>query len=567
MLPRVRSLVTLALLAAATHAPAARAQTAPKPVAQPLQPALDAIRGDALLARTKVLASDAFEGRGPGTRGEDSTVAYLEREFRRLGLAPGNPDGTYVQDVTLVGYTGEATGSFTVGGRPLPLTPLTDVVAVARHAAPVTAVENSEVVFVGYGVTAPEFGWDDYAGVDVRGKTVVMLINDPQVTRNGRLDDAVFRGRAMTYYGRWTYKYEEATRRGAAAAIIVHETGPAGYPWEVVSGSWGRENFDIRSPGGEPARVPVEAWMTLEKTRELFRAAGQDFDSLKTRATRRGFQAVPLGATASFTVRNTVRQARSRNVIARVVGRDAARRDEHVVYTAHWDHFGRDTTRSGDQIFNGALDNASGTAALLQLAEAYTKLPTAPRRSVLFLAVTAEERGLLGAKYYAENPLWPLATTLANINMDGINPQGPTRVVTVIGLGNSTLDDALRRAIAPGGRRIRPDPQPEKGFFYRSDHFEFAKKGVPALYIETGIDFVGRPRGWGLAQRERYEAEDYHKPSDEVRPDWTFAGGVQDVRALFLVGHGVADGGLWPEWRPGTEFRAAREAARRSAQR
>jgi Zn-dependent M28 family amino/carboxypeptidase len=336
---------------------------------------------------------------------------------------------------------------------------------------------------------------------------------------------------------------------------------------EVVSGSWGQENFDIRSPGGEPPRVPVEAWLSLEKSRELFRAAGQDFDTLKARAARRGFRAVPLGATASFTVRNTVREVRSRNVIARLVGRDSTRRDEHVIYTAHWDHFGRDTTRAGDQIFNGALDNASGTAALLQLAEAYTKLPERPRRSVLFLAVTAEERGLLGAKYYAENPLWPLATTLANINMDGINPQGPTRDVTVIGLGNSTLDDLLRRALAPGGRRIRPDPQPEKGFFYRSDHFEFAKKGVPALYIETGIDFVGRPRGWGLAQRERYEAEDYHKPSDEVRPDWTFAGGVQDLRALFVVGHEVADGAAWPEWRPGTEFRAAREAMRRTSSR
>lgn len=533
--------------------------------------ALAAIDTGTLAARTRTLASDAFLGRGPGTAGEDSTVAFLTREFRRLGLAPGNPDGSYVQDVTLVGYSGTTTTSaFTVGGAPLALTPGTDVVAVARHSAPENVVANSDVVFVGYGVVAPEYGWNDYAGVDVRGKTVIVLVNDPPVRRAGAavgdtgagaLDPAMFRGRAMTYYGRWTYKYEEATRQGAAAAVLVHETGAAGYPWEVVTGSWGQENFDIRSPGGEPPRVTVEAWMTEARTRELVARAGQDFDALKARAAVAGFRAVPLpNTTAAFTVRNAVREVRSRNVVARLVGGDARRRDEHVVYTAHWDHFGRDSTRQGDQIFNGALDNATGTAGLLELAEAYVRLPAAPRRSILFLAVTGEERGLLGAKYYAENPLWPLARTLAVVNMDELNPWGRTRDLIVVGLGNSTLDDVLGAVLRPLGRTLRPDAQPEKGFFYRSDHFEFAKKGVPALYVNFGTTFLGRPAGWGERRFAAWEAEHYHKPSDEVGSDWDLTGAVDDLRALFVVGHRVAEGERWPTWKPGTEFRAAREA-------
>jgi Zn-dependent M28 family amino/carboxypeptidase len=564
---RVVAALTLALPGAA-HAQAPAGAAA-------LRPALESITADGVLARTRVLASDAFEGRGPGTRGEDSTVAYLTREFQRLGLAPGNPDGTYVQDVTLVGYTGRGSASFTVGGRSIALEPLKDVVAVARHAAPENVVRNSEVVFVGYGVVAPEYGWNDYADVDVKGKTVVILINDPPVRRAGAaagdtseraLDPNVFRGRAMTYYGRWTYKYEEATRQGAAAAIIVHETGPAGYPWEVVSGSWGQENFDIRSPGGEPARVTVEAWMTNAKARELLSAAGQDFDALKRAARTKGFRAVPLaGATADLRVQNTVREVRSRNVVARLEGSDPRLKDQHVIYSAHWDHFGRDTTRQGDQIFNGALDNASGTAALVQMAEAFTRLPQRPRRSLLFLAVTAEERGLLGAKYYAENPLYPHATTVANVNMDGVNQWGRTRDMTVVGLGNSTLDDELAAVLRPANRVIRPDPEPEKGFFYRSDHFEFAKKGVPALYTDAGVEYVGRPPEYGQRKREQYEAEDYHKPSDEIKPDWDLSGAVEDLRALFQVGYRVANGTTWPTWKPGTEFRATREAMLKSA--
>jgi len=392
----------------------------------------------------------------------------------------------------------------------------------------------------------------------------VMLINDPPVPDPNdptKLDPNVFRGDAMTYYGRWTYKYEIASEKGAAGAIIVHETGPAGYPWEVVVGSWGRENFDIASPGGNAGRVKIEAWITEARARELFAAAGQDFDALKAAATRRDFRPVSLGGTATFRTTSTTREIRSRNVIAKLEGSDPELRNEYVVYTAHWDHLGRD----GDQIFSGALDNASGTAGLLQLARAFASLPTPPRRSVLFLAVTGEERGLLGAKYYAENPLYPLERTVANINIDGLNQWGRTEDIVIIGYGNSTLDLLVEEEAAAQGRVVVPDPEPEKGFFYRSDHFEFAKKGVPALYTDAGIRYIGKPEGWGEMKREEYTANDYHKPSDVIKPDWDLSGAVEDLQLLFRVGFRVADGGAWPEWMPGTEFRAVREAMLKAA--
>jgi Zn-dependent M28 family amino/carboxypeptidase len=525
--------------------------------------ALQSITAEDLLARTQALSADTFEGRAPGTPGEERTVAYLIDQFRGMGLQPGNPDGSYVQTVDLVGLTATPTASFRAGGRTLALRPLDDYVAITRRTVPEVNVQGSDLVFVGYGVVAPEYQWDDYKGVDVRGKTVVMLINDPAVpdpADSTRLDPAVFRGDAMTYYGRWTYKYEIATEKGAAAAILVHETGPAGYPYEVVKGSWGRENMDIRRPDGNAGRVAVEAWLTLEKTRELFQAAGMEFDALKRAARTREFQPVALNAKASFTIRNAVRDIPSRNVIARLDGAEGPGRDEYIVYTAHWDHLGRDTTAAGDQIYNGALDNASGTAGLLEIAEAYARLPAPPRRSILFLAVTAEEKGLLGAKYYAANPLYPLERTLADINLDGVNQWGRTHDLVVVGSGNTTLEDVLAEAAAEQGRVLAPDPEPEKGFFYRSDHFEFAKKGVPALYTDSGVEFIGKPEGYGKQKREEYTSNDYHKPSDEVKPDWDLAGAVEDLQLLFTVGHRVAQGDTWPQWKPGTEFKAVREA-------
>jgi len=521
------------------------------------------ITSDDLLRHTSALSGDGFEGRAPGTAGEDSTVAYLTSRFRELGLAPGNPDGSYLQAVDLVGTSGAADAFFSTRGRLIALRPLDDFVAISRRTVPQVAVNGSDLVFVGYGVQAPEFQWDDYKGMDVRGKTIVMLINDPAVADpadSTRLDPAVFRGDAMTYYGRWTYKYEIATELGAAAAIIVHETGPAGYPYAVVSGSWGRENFDIRRQDGNMNRVAVESWITLEKARELFSASGLDFDQLKAAARTRDFQPVALNAKATFRIENTLRNVESRNVVAKLEGGDPALRDEYVIYTAHWDHLGRDPSLEGDQIFNGALDNATGTAALLELAQAFAGLAQPPPRSVLFLAVTAEEKGLLGAKHYAENPLYPLARTLANINIDGVNQWGRTRDIVIVGHGNSTLDDLLTELAVAEGRVVVADPEPEKGFFYRSDHFEFAKQGVPALYTDTGIEYIGQPEGYGARKREEYTANDYHKPSDEVKTDWDLSGAVEDVQLLFLVGLRVANTETWPEWKPGTEFKARREA-------
>jgi Zn-dependent M28 family amino/carboxypeptidase len=370
----------------------------------------------------------------------------------------------------------------------------------------------------------------------------------------------MFRGKAMTYYGRWTYKYEEATRKGAAAAIIIHRTAAAGYPWEVVTGSWGQENFDIAS-SGTSARVPVEGWITEAKVREMFSNAGRDFDGVAKYATEKDFNPVPLLlGTASWHVRNKIRRIESRNVIAKLEGSDPTLKNEYVVYTAHWDHFGVNPTLKGDQILNGAADNASGTAQLLEIAKAYTKLAPSPKRSVLFLAVTAEESGLLGSKYYAQNPLYPLDHTLANINIDEANQWGRTSDVVVIGLGNSTLDDVLDTVATAAGRSLVADPESEKGFYYRSDHFEFAKEGVPALYVDEGVKYVGKPGDYGLRKREEYTLNDYHKPSDEVKPDWDLSGAVEDAQMLFEVGYRVLQGPKWPEWKSGTEFKAKREA-------
>ena len=528
-----------------------------------LTPALNNITSESMLAHIRTLSSDAFEGRAPGTPGEDSTVAYLTAQYKALGLAPGNPDGSYVQPAELVGYTGSSTASVRLGSVPIAMRPNVDFVAVSRHDTSDVNVANSEIVFVGYGVVAPEYGWDDYKGVDVRGKTVLIMVGDPPIrdaADSTRLDSTMFRGKAMTYYGRWTYKYEQASEKGVAAAIIIHQTGPAGYPWEVVSGSWGQENFDIAS-GGASTRVPIEGWITEAKAREMLLAAGRDFDGVALHATTKAFTPLPLiGGTAGWRVRNTIRRIQSRNVVARLEGSDPALKDEYVVYSAHWDHFGRNPALKGDQILNGALDNASGVAQMLEIAKAFTQLPTKPKRSILFLAVTAEEAGLLGAKYYAQHPLYPLDHTLANINIDGANPYGRTSDVVVIGLGNSTLDDVLDSVVTASGRTIVPDPESEKGFFYRSDHFEFAKEGVPALYADAGVNFVGKPAGWGLQKRAEYTANDYHKPTDEIKPDWDLSGAVEDGQMLFEVGYRVAQAPTWPEWKPGTEFKAKRAA-------
>jgi Zn-dependent M28 family amino/carboxypeptidase len=529
-----------------------------------LQPALDAIASQSLLEEIKALSSDEFEGRKPGSPGEAKTVAYMQREFQQIGLKPGNPNGTFLQDVPLAGITSKPQADLTVKGKKLGLEYRKNYIAVSSRYVPETDVKNSAIVFVGYGVVAPEYGWDDYKDVDVKGKTILMLVNDPQIPDPhdpAKLDDQMFKGRAMTYYGRWTYKYEIASEKGAAAAIIVHETGPAGYPFEVISGSWGGENFGIQHPDNNMSRVPVEGWMTYDKVNELCRMAGLDLAKLKAQALKKDFKPVTLpGATASFKIENTLRKIDSHNVLAKLEGSDPAHKDEYVIYTAHWDHLGKDPTLPGDQIFNGAADNASGSAGLLEIARAYAKLSPAPRRSILFLSVTAEEQGLLGSEYYAENPLYPLNKTLADINMDGLNTWGKTKDMVLIGLGNTTLDDVATAVLQAHGRTVEADAEPEKGFFYRSDHFEFAKQGVPALDPDSGTHYIDKPEAYGIEKRNYYTEHDYHKPSDEVKPDWDLSGAVEDLRVFFEIGYQVAQAERYPEWKPGTEFKAKRDA-------
>jgi Zn-dependent M28 family amino/carboxypeptidase len=560
---KIRTAITRAALSLVVVGCGGDAATADPDKAADVAPALETITADDLMGHVQRLASDAFEGRAPASAGEDSTVAYLTSEFQRIGLQPGNPDGTYTQNVPLVGFTPAVDASLTVNGEPVSFEGPRDFIADTRRVTEVVEVEGSQLVFVGYGVVAPEYDWDDYKDVDVTGKTILMLVNDPQIPDAASptgLDSTMFNGRAMTYYGRWTYKYEIATEKGAAAAMVIHETGPAGYPFEVLSNGWGSEAFDVQSADGNMTRVAVQGWMRDTFVRQLLESTGYSFDELKQQALSRDFRPIELPAQASFTVRNTLRNVDSKNVVAKLEGSDPQLADEYVVYTAHWDHLGRDTTRDGDQIFNGALDNATGTAGIVELAEAFAQLDPAPSRSILFLAVTAEEKGLLGAKHYAQNPLYPLERTAANINIDGLNQWGRTNDIVVVGLGNSTLDDILRGAATAEGRTLVPDPESEKGFFYRSDHFEFAKEGVPALYTDQGIDYIGQPAGYGEEKRNEYTANDYHTVSDEVKPNWDLSGAAEDLKLLFRVGFDVAQAASFPEWMPGTEFKAKRDA-------
>ena len=532
----------------------------------------DGIAAARLLARTRVLASDEFEGRAPGTAGEERTVAYLVDEFKQMGLSPGNPNGTYLQEVPMVGITSQPTATFELGGTTLTPTVTNDYIAVSRRLSPRVEVADSPVVFVGYGVVAPEFGWDDFKGVDVRGKTVLILINDPPVTdpATGQLDPKVFGGKAMTYYGRWTYKYEIASARGAAACLIIHETGPAGYPFAVVGGSWGRENFDLDTPDQNTGRVAVEGWLTLDTAQRLLAGAGQNFAALKAAAARRDFRPVALAARAHLTVANRLRRVASKNVVALLPGADPQRRGEYLVYSAHWDGFGRNPSLAGDQVSNGAADNATAVGMLLEVAQAASALPTGQRwpRSVLFFCPTAEEKGLLGSRYYVEHPLYPLAQTLANLNLEPLDANsayGPTRDLEVVGGNPSTIDDLGAAVAADQGRVVRADTDAENGYYYRSDHFEFAKAGVPAYFTRSGLDFVGQPAGYGLKLRETYLTRDYHKVTDEVRPEWTMEGAAQNASFLLEVGRRIATGSSWPEWKPGTEFKARRDAMRAGA--
>jgi len=522
------------------------------------------IDGAAVLEHTKILSSDEFEGRFPGTQGEELTVRYIADQFGKAGLKPGNTDGTYFQKVPLAGITPVLEGnlSFKKGSRVLMPEYKDDYVAWTKQVVDSAALEDSEMVFLGYGVQAPEFQWDDYKGTDLKGKTMVVLVGDPPVPDPNdpdKLDPGTFGGRAMTYYGRWTYKYEMGAKVGAAGVLIVHETGPAGYPFSVLQ-SLVSEQFTMVDSENNRGRVAIEGWIPLEPARKLFDLAGMDYDEMKAKAVSRDFKPVPLGVAASITINNKNRLIDSRNVVGLLEGSDPDLKNEYIIYTGHWDHFGIGPEIDGDTIYHGAIDNATGIGGMIEIARAMSDLPAPPKRSILFMAVTAEEQGLLGSHYYAENPIYPLEKTLAVINMDSLNVHGKTNDVVIVGLGNSELDDYARQVAADQGRVINPDPTPEKGSYYRSDHFPFAKRGVPALASRDGLDYAGQPADYGRKLTEEYTAKHYHKPSDIVRPDWDMNGAVQELQYYWMVGYRVAQADRYPEWRPGTEFKAIRDA-------
>lgn len=509
---------------------------------------------------TRTLSSDAFEGRAPGSAGEEKTIAFLTERFKAAGLQPGNK-GSWVQEVPLVEITGKdfaplaITGLKNGDGAPLSFQYGKDWVGATYREEAETKIDASELVFVGYGINAPEKGWNDYAGLDVKGKTVVILVNDPDWQTAGL--EGPFNGKAMTYYGRWTYKYEEAARQGAVAALIVHQTAPAAYGWNVVQSSWsGPQAYAQRGADAEPL-TQMNGWVTEAAARAMLKAAGQDLDALTRAAQAKGFKPMPLGMKLSTSFRNDVRSFLSHNVIGILPGTEAP--EEYVLHTAHWDHLGRCTPApDGDDICNGAVDNATGTAALVALAEAHAKAG-APRRSLVFLAVTAEESGLLGATYYAQNPVFPLAQTVGGVNMDAFQIAGPAKDVTVVGLGKSQLDTFLATALKADGRIATPDAKPEAGYYYRSDHFAFAKRGVPMIYMEGGEDLVKGGREAGARVAADYTENRYHGPKDEFNESWDWSGVMADLQLYYRLGRMMATSTSWPNWNDGDEFRAIRD--------
>lgn len=509
------------------------------------------------------LASDDFAGRAPSTPGGEKTVSYLENEFKKLGLEPAfnNTSGkSYRQPVELMEITVTNSPALTLTHDDETQDTLpykeSSIVFTSRTGEK-SEIVDSELVFVGYGVVAPEYGWNDYDGLDMSGKTAVILVNDPGYRKP---DGDLFKGLAMTYYGRWTYKYEEAARQGAAGAIVVHEDGAAGYPWEVVSGSWSGAQYNLFSEDGNQGNLAVESWITEAAAQNLFAKSDLDYKEMVNRATLPGFKPVSLKSKVTSKLELTSRKSRSYNVGAVIPGRERA--DELFIYTAHWDHLGvKEVAEGDDAIFNGAQDNATGTSSLIEIAQAFKALPKAPERSVMFLAVTAEESGLLGSKQYAEDPAFPMNKTVAGINIDGMATIGATDDIVVVGYGNSQMDDYLKAVAIPQGRELVPEPTPEKGYFYRSDHFNLAKKGVPMLYAEAGLKVRKKPADYGQQETDRYLAERYHKAADQVHAEWDNGGILQDLNAHFRIGVTISDSNEWPQWTDGNEFKAIREAS------
>jgi Zn-dependent M28 family amino/carboxypeptidase len=515
------------------------AQT-PSPLPQPSAAAMD--------ARLRYLADDLLEGRGPGTRGGELAAKYIASEFGALGLEPAGPGGSYFQPVALVGMKPHPTLRWGPAGHEQPLVYGDDFVSWAETPDSQVAVSGADVVFVGYGVNAPEWHWDDYQGLDVHGKVLLMLVNDP-----GLEDSTIFNGRALTYYGRWTYKLEEGARRGAAAVLLIHTTRGATYPWSVVHGSWSVEQFKLDQ--AQSPSLTLAGWVTETAARAVLATGGWSLDSLMRAASRRDFKPVDTGFRADASVHSDVRHIESVNVVARLPGADPVLAQQAVLITAHWDHKGIGPVVNGDSIYNGAEDNASGVAAMLAAAQALRQVQPPPKRSILFIATTAEESGLLGSEAYAEHPLVPLDQTAAVLNLDVTNVRGRTRDIAALGLNRSTLGETFRRAARAEGLVATGDPDPSRGSFFRSDHFPLARAGIPGLSIEPGVDFVGRPTGWGREQAERYNAERYHQPSDQYSTDFTFAGMVQQVRVTIRVALAVANATALPRWAPSAEFK------------
>jgi len=516
------------------------------------------IRVQTLKDVTKTLSSDAYEGRKPTTPAEEKATSYIVERFKAAGLKPGN-HGSWFQDVPLVEIAAQDVTplTFTGGTAPVSLDYRKDMVIATYRVTPNIAIKDSDVVFVGYGINAPERGWNDYAGLDVKGKTVVILVNDPDWQMPGR--DGLFEGRAMTYYGRWTYKFEEAARQGAAAAIIVHDTEPAAYGWGVVQSSWSGPQLELDAAGDHMDQSQAVGWMQLDKAKALFASAGKDFGALAEAARQKGFKAVPLGVKASVSFANTIRRQASKNVIGILPGTSAP--EDTILYTAHWDHLGHCTPVNGDDICNGALDNASGVAGLVALAEAQVRAGPA-KRTIAFMSVTAEESGLLGSRYYAEHPIYPLSHTVGGVNMDVLNVSGPARDFVITGAGKSELEDLIVPLVKAQDRVIKPEPNPERGGYFRSDHFSFAKLGVPMLDGGSGEDLVKGGEAAGHAATVDYIEHRYHKPQDEYDPSWDWSGAVQDLTLYYRLGRELADGKAWPNWYPTAEFRAIRDKSR-----
>ena len=509
---------------------------------------------------TRELSLDTYEGRAPGSAGEEKTVAYLISKFKAAGLEPGN-NGSWTQDVPLIEITAKNVSALSIAdrsGKAMSFAYGDEYVIGSYRETEKTEIKQSDLVFVGHGIVAPEKGWNDYAGVDVKGKTVVVMVNDPDFESDGL--DGPFGGKAMTYYGRWTYKYEEAARQGAAAVLIIHDDAPAAYGWNVVNSSWTGTQFLAQSKDGGKSHTQANGWIQKSVAKEIFDAAGQDLEKQMAAAKQKGFKAVPLNLTASLNFENDIARKASKNVIGVMKG--TKRADEYVLYTAHWDHLGRCTAAAdGDNICNGAVDNATGTAALVTLAEGFTKAG-APERSVVFLAVTAEESGLLGSKYYAENPIYPLSQTVGGVNMDAFSMSGPAKNLTVIGKGKSQLDTYLEAAAKSEGRTPEMEPTPEKGFYYRSDHFSFAKLGVPMVYFEGGDDLITGGKAAAKAAADDYEKNRYHAPGDEFDENWDWSGVMSDLKLYYRVGRMLAMTDAWPNWNEGDEFRAVRDKSR-----